>query len=144
MKDLIDTTFGGNVRVRACGVLFKEDAILLVRHKGIGEKGCFWAPPGGGVEFGESIHSALKREFQEECNIKIEVGDFLFINEFIQPPLHAIELFYKVTFVEGELKLGTDPELSVNFITDLRFLTKNELEEITNSSIHPVVSKLIE
>ena len=40
--------------------------------------------PGGGMEFGEGFKQTLKREFQEELNIDVEVGDLFYFNEFYQ------------------------------------------------------------
>ena len=51
MKEAVDTMYGNRVRVRVCGILIQEDKILLINHKGVGEKGSLWAPPGGGLEF---------------------------------------------------------------------------------------------
>ena len=75
MQNIIHATFGGKVRVRACGILIKEDAVLLLKHEGIGKEGYLWAPPGGGVEFNETIETTLKREFKEECGIEIKVEE---------------------------------------------------------------------
>jgi ADP-ribose pyrophosphatase YjhB (NUDIX family) len=40
--------------------------------------------PGGGVEYGEGILDALKREFKEELNVEITSSEFLFFNDFFQ------------------------------------------------------------
>lgn len=40
--------------------------------------------PGGGLEFGEGLADGLKREFQEEMEIDIEVGELFYVNEFHQ------------------------------------------------------------
>ena len=37
--------------------------------------------PGGKIEDGESLESALVREFMEETGLDIEVGDFISSNE---------------------------------------------------------------
>src|SRR5690554_3734995 len=108
MKDRINAIYGNNVRVRSCGICVKDDAILLVRHHGLGNKGTLWIPPGGGVELGERAIDALRREFREETGLNIEVGSFLFVNEFIESPLHAIELFFEVKVLNGTLISGID------------------------------------
>ena len=69
-----------------------------------------WMPPGGGLEFGETLEDCLEREFREETGARIEVGEFLFLNELIEDPYHAVELFYKVRQIGGEIRLGSDPE----------------------------------
>ena len=103
--------YGERVRLRVCGLCIQDNAVLLLRHEGIGRKGYLWAPPGGGVEFGESCIQTLAREFGEETHLTIRVEEFLCVNEVIRPPLHAIELFYVVTRTGGQPQLGTDPEM---------------------------------
>ncbi len=101
--------YGNRVRLRVCGLCWKEDSLLMVNH-GLLTKGDFWALPGGGIEFGQSAPDALIREFKEETSIDITTGKLLFICEFLKPPLHAVELFFE-TFYEGGLPtIGTDPE----------------------------------
>jgi len=59
--------------------------ILLVR-RGPGQSGTgFWEFPGGKVEPGESSEQALRREIEEELNIKIEVGAFIGEKDFAYP-----------------------------------------------------------
>ena len=52
--------------------IFREGRILLVRRARSPGKG-FYSLPGGRVEFGESLHTALHREVDEETAIKIEI-----------------------------------------------------------------------
>jgi 8-oxo-dGTP diphosphatase len=52
--------------------IFRDDKILLVRRARLPAKG-FYSLPGGRVEFGESLHTALHREVDEETGLKIEV-----------------------------------------------------------------------
>ncbi|SDL43984.1 ADP-ribose pyrophosphatase YjhB, NUDIX family [Catalinimonas alkaloidigena] len=108
----IHRLFGDRVRLRVCGICRRGDDVLLIRHEGIGTKGYLWAPPGGGVHFGEALDQTLIREFQEETHLEITVGPFLFLNEFIRPPLHAIELFFAADERGGTLQRGHDPEMA--------------------------------
>jgi ADP-ribose pyrophosphatase YjhB (NUDIX family) len=52
--------------------IFRGDRILLVRRARSPAKG-FYSLPGGRVEFGESLHTALHREVAEETALKIEI-----------------------------------------------------------------------
>ena len=123
MTQEIINQYGNKIRVRVCGICVQDDKILLVNHSGMNESGEFWSPPGGGLEFGESIEDCLKREFLEETNTVISVGKFLKINEFVKPPLHAIELFYEVKILSGEIKIGFDPEMDYQIIKDIQWLS---------------------
>jgi 8-oxo-dGTP diphosphatase len=53
--------------------IFRDDKILLVRRARSPGKG-FYSLPGGRVEFGESLHTALHREVDEETALKIEIA----------------------------------------------------------------------
>lgn len=54
--------------------------------------------PGGGLEKGEGIANCLVREFMEELNIQVSVGDFFYVNDFLQlsafNPNHQLISFY--------------------------------------------------
>ena len=130
--------FEKKVRVRVCGILKEEGKILLVKHRGIGESGHLWAPPGGGVEFGERLTDALQREFLEETNVQVKVEAYLFTNEHIDDRHHAIEVFFEVTRLAGNLELGHDPELPPDdqMIKDVRFFSAKELEKLPKSTLH--------
>ena len=56
------------------GAIFRDGKILLVRRARSPAKG-FYSLPGGRVEFGESLHTALHREVDEETGLKIEILD---------------------------------------------------------------------
>ncbi|MES2797796.1 MAG: NUDIX hydrolase [Bacteroidota bacterium] len=142
-KELIDSKFGGNIRTRVCGVCKLNNQYLLANHHGINELGDFWCAPGGGLHFGESIQDGLKREFLEECSLEIEVGDFLNIFEFIQPPLHAIELFYEVKMVKGDLKLGYDPETGNKILKEVKWMDLGAIERLKKEEIHSFFHPLL-
>ena len=128
-------TYGNRVRVRACGICWEHERLLMVNHQGVSEAD-FWAPPGGGVEFGQSISAALRREMLEETGLVVAIGDFLFGCEFIRDPIHSIELFYNVSVESGSLKTGTDPEIEI--ISDVRFLSFDEILKIPAAELHGI------
>ena len=130
--------FGNRLRLRVCGLCRQNDRLLMVRHRGLGPTGTFWSPPGGGVEFGENVPDALVREFAEETGLTVAVGELLFVNEFLQPPLHAIELFFAVKPTGGSLWVGADPEMSRDnqLIEDVRFMSFREIKRLPPQEIH--------
>lgn len=128
---------GNKVRVRVCGICFRGDELLLVNHRGLYGHD-FWAPPGGGVEFKETAEIALKREFLEECGLSISLGSFLFACEFVNPPLHAVELFFEVS-ATGSPVLGFDPELGQNqILSDIRFWSERDLRAFPETHKHGI------
>ena len=128
--------FGNRVRLRVCGICLAGEQVLLVNHRGVGPLENFWIPPGGGVHFGESAIEALRREFLEETGLEIRVGEFMFVNEFIGPPLHAVELFFRVYPEGGRLSQGTDPEMVRQIITGVEFMKFSKVREFQPAEAH--------
>jgi len=138
MSDPVHQIFGNKLRLRACGICVVENHIILADHAGLGQAH-FWAPPGGGVQTGESASEALVREFKEETGLTIEVCDFLFACEFIRMPLHAVELFFKVKITGGNLTTGQDPEMgNRQIIREVRFLNESEIKSIPMAHLHGI------
>jgi 8-oxo-dGTP diphosphatase len=67
--------------IRVYGLLINErNEILLSDEKERGVK--FIKFPGGGLEYGEGLIDGLKREFIEECNLKIEIVNHFYTTDF--------------------------------------------------------------
>lgn len=139
MNTTANKTFGHRVRLRACGICLKNDELLMVNHSALNTSD-FWAPPGGGIEYGQSIEETLIREFKEETGVDIRPVKFLFACEFIKSPLHAIEVFFEVEHVGGTLKVGSDPELENNaqIITDVKWMSAAEIEKQPETALHGI------
>lgn len=141
MENSVQQLYGNRVRVRTCGICIIGDRLVMVNHRGLVE-GDFWAPPGGGLEFGEDAPASLAREFREETGLLVDVGPFLFACELVKPPLHAVELFFHVVHKGGELLVGKDPESGEQqIIKDVQMLTSNELRQFGPSHVHGILSK---
>ena len=69
--------------LRVYGLLINDLGQILVSDE-FRNKHAFTKFPGGGMEFGEGFKETLKREFQEELNIDVEVGDLFYFNEKFQ------------------------------------------------------------
>lgn len=106
------TIYSGRTRLRACALVFREDNLLLVQLKAPTREDPIWMPPGGGIEFGETTHDAVKREVFEETGLKVRPLHLAAVHEFVEPPYHAVELYFLSEITGGNLKVGTDPELA--------------------------------
>ena len=135
--------YENKVRVRACGICIQNGQILMINHKNLHPKD-FWAPPGGGIRFGETAEECLIREFLEETHLNIRIVRHLFIYDFIQPPLHAIELFFQVEQIGGALQTGKDPESGHldQIISEAKFLDFKEINEMAPETLHGVFGHL--
>lgn len=133
--------FGNRLRVRVCGILIEENHILLVNHQSLRKKSDFWAPPGGGMDFGTSAEENLKREFVEETGLMIDIENFLFVHEYLHKPLHAVELIFQVKRIGGTLNKGFDPEMNggEQIIKDVRFISINALKNMPLNSLHQML-----
>jgi ADP-ribose pyrophosphatase YjhB (NUDIX family) len=93
----------GRIRTLALA-LIKNDQNQYFNHEAFDsvKEEKFYRPLGGGVEFGELGKDALKREFLEEINQEIEVGELLktFENIFTYEgdEGHQIILMYEAKF----------------------------------------------
>jgi ADP-ribose pyrophosphatase YjhB (NUDIX family) len=85
--------------------VFKEGKVLLGRRKGAHGAGD-WAPPGGHLEFGESIEDCAKRELYEETALRaLSMQTGAWSNDVIDGTKHYITFFAVVKDFEGEPKL---------------------------------------
>lgn len=143
LSDTIQNTFGHRLRVRVCGLCFSGDDLLLIRHRGLGRLGYLYAPPGGEVHYGERAEAALVREFAEETGLRVRVRKFLFVYEFLEPPLHALELFFSVDAMEGKLRRGHDPEMSEveQLIETLQFMSPEAIKQEPGEALHEMVKR---
>ena len=123
--------------------MIENNEILLVNHSGLTPNSVFWNPPGGGLEFKENAKEALVREFKEETLLDVQVENFLFVNEFTSTDFHAIELFFEVSRIGGELGLGGDPEHRQNqLLKNVAFFSLEEIRKLPKSSVHSTLHDL--
>jgi ADP-ribose pyrophosphatase YjhB (NUDIX family) len=84
--------------IRVYGILLDKDNRVLVSDEYI--RGNYYTKfPGGGLEFGEGTRDCLKREFMEEMNLEVRVGDHIYTTDFFQmsafnPEHQIISIYY--------------------------------------------------
>jgi 8-oxo-dGTP diphosphatase len=93
-----------NFNIRVYGVLINEKKQVLVSDEYI-RGGYYTKFPGGGLELGEGTRDCLKREFKEEMNLEVNIGEHLYTTDFYQqsafnPAHQIISIYYLVTPLE--------------------------------------------
>ena len=91
-------------RVTVKGLIRDETGRLLF----VRERGDTWDLPGGGLEHGEEIFEALRREFREELQVEIEI---LPREPVIIPTWHQ-KFDDPVLVIAYEVKLQNEPQTS--------------------------------
>ena len=90
--------------IRVYGILLGEHKEILVSDEFI-RGGYYTKFPGGGLEFGEGTRDCLKREFMEEMNLNVEVGDHIYTTDYFQmsafnPSHQIISIYYYARALE--------------------------------------------
>jgi 8-oxo-dGTP diphosphatase len=91
--------------IRVYGILVNEQKQVLVSDEYI--RGNYYTKfPGGGLEFGEGTRDCLKREFKEEMDLDVLVGDHIYTTDYFQmsafnPEHQIISIYYFATALEA-------------------------------------------
>jgi 8-oxo-dGTP diphosphatase len=100
--------------IRVYGILINEQRQVLVSDEYI--RGSYITKfPGGGLEFGEGTRDCLQREFMEEMNLNVEVGNHIYTTDYFQlsafnPEHQIISIYYAAKALEEiKVPLRTKP-----------------------------------
>ncbi len=94
-------------------LIFRDSQILLIERGHEPLKG-FWSLPGGLVEVGEKLETAIRREVQEETGLEIEPLSFFEVFERIIPApdgriaYHYVLIDYLCKVTGGQLQAASD------------------------------------
>ncbi|MEQ1554611.1 MAG: NUDIX hydrolase [Ferruginibacter sp.] len=93
------------ITIRVYGILVNDNHQILVSDELI--RGMYITKfCGGGLEEGEGTRDCLKREFLEEMNLKVEVGEHIYTTDYYQPSAfkagdQILSIYYKVKPIEA-------------------------------------------
>jgi ADP-ribose pyrophosphatase YjhB (NUDIX family) len=108
--------------VRVYGLLINEARQVLISDEQSGGR-TFSKFPGGGMELGEGLIDALKREFVEECKAEIEVVSHFYTTDFYEQSSFNDSQILSVYYLVKE----THP-LLMNFKTEVFDFEENTLQ----------------
>lgn len=86
--------------LRVYGILMNEQKEVLLSDEYI--RGAYFTKfPGGGLEYGEGTRDCLQREFMEEMNLPVDVGEHIYTTDHFQlsafhPDHQIISIYYFV------------------------------------------------
>ena len=112
--------------VGVAAVIFSGESVLMARRNQEPGRGQ-WSLPGGGVELGESLLDALRRELLEEISIKVDIGGLIGVfDRVIRDRENRVRYHYVLVdfwgwITSGQPRPGSD-------ISELRFLPLEELD----------------
>ena len=140
-----------NFNVRVYGLLINENGqILLSDEEEYGFR--FSKFPGGGLEYGEGLIDALRREFVEECNAEVEIIEHFYTTDFFIKSVfndsQVISVYYLVKPI-AELTLNFkekifDFDTKGDLLQAFRWkdLTALEMEDVTFPTDQKVIKLL--
>ena len=105
--------------------IFRDGNILLVRRARSPGKGLY-SLPGGRVEFGESLHTALHREVDEETALRVEIAGLAGWREVLPATSgggHYLIMSFAARWSAGEPRLNDE-------LDDFKWLAPDALGEL--------------
>jgi 8-oxo-dGTP diphosphatase len=146
---LTATGEAGKFNIRVYGILINENRQVLVSDEYI-RGGYYTKFPGGGLDFGEGTRDCLQREFMEEMNLSVSVGDHIYTTDFYQMSAfnqgHQIISIYYFAHPNEEIKvpLRNKPFDLTKEIETFRFIDwENFSDESVTLPIDKIVSKML-
>jgi ADP-ribose pyrophosphatase YjhB (NUDIX family) len=128
-------------RIRVSAILRRENRILLVRQEKPGRE--YWLLPGGGVNAGESLVDALRRELAEEIGVDEDVPfeGPVAIADSIAPPgapaKHVVHIIFAGYLGGRSLERVTSSDAAV------RNHRLFDLDEILGVVLHPPIQRFL-
>lgn len=100
-----------SISIGVGAVVFRNDEVLLIRRAKAPFKGQ-WSIPGGGLEFGERLEEAARREVREETKVEINIAGVIGVFEALPEDAgqltHTVMVDYLAEWVSGEPVAGDD------------------------------------
>jgi len=107
------------IRNSAKAIIMNNERLLLTKNKD--DLGFFYLFPGGGQEHGEQLREAVARECIEEIGQQVEVGDLVYVREYIgknhqfadsDSEIHQVEFYFQCSLVSNDSTIvnGANPD----------------------------------
>jgi ADP-ribose pyrophosphatase YjhB (NUDIX family) len=130
-------------RIRVSALLRWEGRILLCRHEKAG-RGEYWLLPGGGVNGGESLVEALRRELEEEVGVGEHLtfeGPVAVVDSIAPKRLlvakHVVHIIFAADLSGRSLETVTSQDAAVR---GHRLFDTTDLDDIV---LHPPIQRFL-
>ncbi|WP_281272274.1 NUDIX hydrolase [Neobacillus piezotolerans] len=85
------------------GVVVKDGRMLIVKRSADDETGGgTWECPGGKLDFGETLETALVREIAEETGLEVVAGQLLFATSILTSPVRQVAILTYLCQAESD------------------------------------------
>ena len=131
------------IRTAPKAIIIQDGKLLVTCNRD--DEGVFYLLPGGGQQHGETLLKALRRECLEEIGAEVEVGELLFVREYIgghhefaefEGDVHQIELMFRCRLGDGEIpRMGAAPD---EWQTEIAWLP---IDELADYRLYPAALK---
>lgn len=126
-------------RVAVRAIIVKDGKLLCVRlHQYEGKTTStndYWCTPGGGVDEGEALVPALRREIIEELGPEPDIGQLLYIQQFVHNDVEQLEFFFHVK--------NADDYMNVDLAATTHGATEIEAVEFVDVTTENVLPKFL-
>ena len=127
-----------NVRVYA---LLEHDGKILVIHEPF-QNQLIYKFPGGGLEFGEGTRECLIREFKEELNLEVEIGEHFYTQDFfIQNAFDPTEQILLIYYLAKTTQKAIDQMKVLD--QDIEALIWKPIDELTAEEMTLATDKIV-
>jgi 8-oxo-dGTP diphosphatase len=140
------------VRTSTKAIIIEEGKLLVSQYRNSAGK-LYYGLPGGGQELQETLPEALKRECFEEILALVEVGDIVFIRDFIrknhvdgpdEKRFHQVDFFFECKLLNhDEIGIGPAPDnrqigvvwMEIEALKKERFFPEPLLAHLSNGKL---------
>jgi len=141
------------IRTAARALILHEGKLLAIKMKD--KSGVFYILPGGGQRHGETLTEGLRRECLEEIGTEVEIGDLLYVREYIgknhefrraHHAFHQLESVFRCHLpAPSEIGPGSEHDkkqvgvewIPLEELSERRFLPRTIKDFFKDGSFHP-------
>ena len=132
----MDNNIRFHITVKAI-VIYHGKTLIMKRVRPSSDGLGWWELPGGGLEYGETPHEALKRELREETGLEIKILKPVYTFTAIRPHYQTVGIGFLTIPTNDHVVLSDEH-------TDYKFVDEEELMEKLDAHIYNDIVKAIE